>query len=242
MASEDAALCGADEESERRLARWRGKWQSRTTSWHLDGTHPALATYLHGGLILAPGARVLLPLCGASDDLLGLAADGFDVVGVDGAPEARDAYVAARGATVEGDAVTLPDGTLLRYHVGDFFDAGAPAALGVFDGAFDRGGLVAVAPDLRPRYAARLAELVRGAMLLVAVEHGPFDGGKLGPPFSIPEAEARALFAGTFRVDLLKREDRLVAEPAWAERGCTEFFETTYLLTRLGPEDTRYAP
>ena len=31
---------------------------------------------------------------------------------------------------------------------------------------------------------------------------------------------------------VLKREDRMPLEPAWRERGCDYFFETTYLLTR----------
>ena len=31
---------------------------------------------------------------------------------------------------------------------------------------------------------------------------------------------------------MLKREDRMPEEPAWRERGCDYFFETTYLLTR----------
>ena len=31
---------------------------------------------------------------------------------------------------------------------------------------------------------------------------------------------------------VLNREDRMPLEPAWRERGCDYFFETTYLLTR----------
>ncbi|KAK7230873.1 thiopurine S-methyltransferase [Aureococcus anophagefferens] len=108
------------------------------------------------------------------------------------------------------------------FKVGDFLGL-APGDLGGrFDGAFDRGGLVAVEPADRRAYAATLADLVRGWVLLaVAVEHPPFDGGKLGPPFAVPEDAVHELFDGAFDVALLEREDRMDAEPAWRERGAT---------------------
>ena len=103
-----------------------------------------------------------------------------------------------------------------------------------FDAAFDRGGLVAVVPADRAAYAATLRRLIRpgGRVLFVSVEHPPFGDGRLGPPHSIDEAELRVLVEDHFDVEQLSREDRMDLEPHWAERGCSYFFETTYLLTR----------
>ncbi len=72
------------------------------------------------------------------------------------------------------------------------------------DAAFDRGGLVAVAPDDRKAYAAVLKRLVRpgGRVLFVSVEHPPFEGGKLGPPHSIERAEVDRLFAEHFEIEV----------------------------------------
>ena len=94
--------------------------------------------------------------------------------------------------------------------------------------------MVAVAPDDREAYAAVLKRLVRpgGRVLFVSVEHPPVEGGKLGPPHSIERAEVDRLFSADFEIEVLKREDRMPVEPAWKERGCDYFFETTYLLTR----------
>ena len=121
---------------------------------------------------------------------------------------------------------------------GDFLAlAGEPDAAGPkFDGAFDRGGLVAVALEDRPTYAATLGALLKpgGKVLLVLVEHPPFSGGVLGPPHSITAPEVARLFRRFFAIEVVKREDRIDAEPAWKERGCDAFFETTYLLTRSG--------
>ena len=94
---------------------------------------------------------------------------------------------------------------------------------------------MAVAPSDREAYAAVLKRLVRpgGRVLFVSVEHPPFEGGKLGPPHSIERAEVDRLFsADDWEITMLKREDRMPVEPAWHERGCDYFFETTYLLTR----------
>ena len=87
---------------------------------------------------------------------------------------------------------------------------------------------------LARRYAATLRRLIKpgGRVLFVSVEHPPFADGRLGPPHSIDETELRALFEDHIDVEQLSREDRMPLEPGWAERGCSFFFETTYLLTR----------
>ena len=92
---------------------------------------------------------------------------------------------------------------------GDFLDFGKAAAnkfgLGNFDACFDRGGLVAVQPEDRPKYAANLAELLRpgGKLLLVATEHDP----TFGPPHDVDEKEVRKLLGKDFEVQLLSREE-----------------------------------
>ena len=96
--------------------------------------------------------------------------------------------------------------------------------------AQDRGGLVAVNPTDRPKYAANLKELLApgGKLLLVAVEHEP----SFGPPHSLSEAEVRALLGDAFEVKVLGREDKMAVEPVWKARGATSFDEVTYLCTR----------
>jgi thiopurine S-methyltransferase len=117
---------------------------------------------------------------------------------------------------------------------GDFlkFDGAAAAKLSFanFDAAFDRGGLVAVDPSDRPRYARNLSELLAagGRLLLVATEHAP----AFGPPHHVDEAEVRKLLGKHFDITVLSREDRMQAEPHWKERGATSFDEITYMCVR----------
>ena len=155
------------------------------------------------------------------------------------APIGAEAPTAAHGALRLRTAVS-PDepAAELRAVEGDFFalTRAAADALGLprFGAAFDRGSLVAIAPDDRAAYAATLSGLMApgGRVLLVTVEHDPFEGGKLGPPYEVTEASVRALFGEHFAVELLQWEDRIEREPAWRQHGCTRFAEAAYLLTR----------
>ena len=52
-----------------------------------------------------------------------------------------------------------------------------------------------------------------------------------GPPFSVDEAQVRALYAGRREVTRLESVDRLGDESRLAERGLTQLQEHAFLLT-----------
>lgn len=124
---------------------------------------------------------------------------------------------------------------------GDFLKLGPgeAEALVPFDAAFDRGGLVAVAPADRVQYANVMAGLIApgGRVLLVVCEHEPFHGGKLGPPFQLTESEVHELFASNFDIKLACREDTIDEPPGGMRgRGVDHFYECVYMLTRRSPK------
>jgi thiopurine S-methyltransferase len=53
-----------------------------------------------------------------------------------------------------------------------------------------------------------------------------------GPPFSVPEAEVRALHGEWWDIDVLDRRDVLAKEPHFAERGVSRMDTVAYLMTR----------
>jgi thiopurine S-methyltransferase len=82
---------------------------------------------------------------------------------------------------------------------GDFFDLDEIATDGRFDAVFDRASLVAIDPTLRTDYVQVMRKLIRpgGKILLVVIERmsGNEEEDKTaGPPFSVPEAQVRALY------------------------------------------------
>jgi len=119
---------------------------------------------------------------------------------------------------------------------GDFLALGTTdtQALGGFDAAWDRGSMVAVLPEVREQYIKVMAEMMApdGKVLLLTVEHDPFQDGILGPPFSILESDLLELCKDTFDVKQLARMDTLQENPRMKERGATMYFEGVYLLSR----------
>jgi thiopurine S-methyltransferase len=91
---------------------------------------------------------------------------------------------------------------------------------------------VALPPDMRRRYAARMAELLAPGNpgLLLTLE---YDQDRMsGPPFSVPVDEVHELFDPAFEVELLSREDVLPASPRFGEKGLKTLHESAFRLTR----------
>jgi thiopurine S-methyltransferase len=187
---------------------WIARWREGRTGFH-EGRPNALLE--HHVAQLAGRRRVLVPLCGKSEDLVFLVASGHEVVGVELAEQAVRAFFDEHRLT---PSIT-PRGSLVEYRagaisllVGDMF-ATTPALIGPIDALYDRAALVALPPELRPRYVAQLSTLVPAGApgLIVTLE---YDQRRVnGPPFAVLEPELRSLYAGRV-IDLL--EERTAPE------------------------------
>lgn len=192
---------------------WFERWREGRIGFHEGRPNELLARHVAR---LGEGRRVLVPLCGKAHDLAYLAARGHDVVGVELVEDAVRAFfdehgiapsVARRGGYVVYEAAPI---TIL---VGDFF-AATRADVGAVDALYDRAAIVALPAELRVRYAARVRVLLPpGAPGLVVT----FEGREGGPPFAVPEAELRDLYAG-LAVELVDEvaRDAPVVERCWA--------------------------
>jgi thiopurine S-methyltransferase len=198
---------------------WLERWQRNEIGFHQPAPHKGLARHW-ATLVLAPGSRVFVPLAGKSLDMIWLAAQGHEVVGIELAAEAVRAFAAENGPVARVD---------LRQ--GDLFGLD-PAALGPIDAVFDRASLVALPPPLRRRYAAKLAELSPPGTrtLLVTME---YDQSRMnGPPHAVHEHEVQALFGATHEIALLERDGALEDFPRFAQRGVEALSEAYFRLTR----------
>lgn len=183
-------------------AFWHEKWRDNQIAFHEPQTNGLLRDYLDR-LALGPDARVFLPLCGKTRDIAFLCAQGLKVLGV----ELSEAAVAQLFEDLELVPEIRSDGALTLYSAGpvsvfagDFFALSA-AQLGPVDAVYDRAALVALPPDMRARYATHLTSVTGAArQLLISLEYDPTTMD--GPPFSVPEAEIRALYGARFGVTL----------------------------------------
>lgn len=205
---------------------WHERWESGRTGFHLARTNPWLEAYADR---LGEPGRILVPLCGKSLDLAWLAAHGWQVTGVELSPIAARACFEDAGLTParrphgaftawEAEGLTVLEGDALLLE-----DDG-------FDAVWDRAATIALPPDLRARYAARLAGRVRpgGRMLLVTLDYPQEE--QPGPPFSVPEGEVERLYDGAF--ERLRLGAVVGAEGGRPDWRVSRIEEQGWLLTR----------
>ena len=211
---------------------WHSRWRDNAIAFHKSDVNQYLERYVDR-LALAEGAEVLVPLCGKSVDMHWLAARGYRVAGVELSGIAIRDFFAEQGiaaASHREGAFEVTQGAGIRLLRGDFFDL-EPTHTGGVAAVYDRAALIALPAATRRRYVERLLALIpaEAPILLLTFE---YPAGEIeGPPFSVDEAEVRALFAGGRRVERLESLDRLADERALAERGLTRLTEHAFLVT-----------
>jgi thiopurine S-methyltransferase len=183
---------------------WRARWEAGQIGFHEGRPNRYLERH---AARLGSGQRVLVPLAGKAHDLAFLAGRGHDVIGVELSELAGRAFFHEHGLVPReeprGEFLWLSSGGIQLF-IGDFF-AATRELLGPCDAFYDRAAIVALPADWRERYVSRLRSLVpdHAPGLVVTFE---YDQSQMsGPPFDVPEAEVRRLFAGT-TVELLARE------------------------------------
>ncbi len=212
---------------------WHQRWREGRIGFHHDAPMPLLLEHWPR-LALAPGRRVLVPLCGKSLDLLWLAAQGHRVLGVELSPLAIAQFLEENALQAE-----IHDSALGRHYrsgqieliEGDAF-ALDEATLAGCDAVYDRAAIIALPPDLRRRYAATVyARLPRGcAGLMITLEYPQAE--KDGPPFSVQEPEVRALLEPDWQVEVAERRDILATQPSFQEQGVSALDTVVYALRR----------
>jgi thiopurine S-methyltransferase len=175
-------------------------WHKRWATGQIGGFHEGapnvhLVTHLAR---LGPARRVLVPLCGKSEDLTFLAAQGHQVIGVELVESAVQAFFEAHQVTPEvskAGPFTCYRAQQVTIFAGDFF-AATGERLGGVDALYDRAAIIALPEPMRADYARHVRALMpAGSPGLVITFEYP-QALLAGPPFSVPEAELRGHYAG----------------------------------------------
>ena len=207
---------------------WLSRWESGQTGWHQAGGSSALRKFWPG---IAPGSRVLVPLCGKSPDLLWLSQQGCHVTGVELSEIAAQAFFDEAGIRFE---LSKTNGFSyfrgLEQNVtivcGDYFRFSDQP----FDALYDRASLVALPPNLRPLYIQHTKSLLKpdARQLLLTLE---YDKSKsLGPPFSVMPDEVKRYWGGLRRV--ADRSDSGKSLTKFKDAGVREVIEAVWIAAK----------
>lgn len=213
---------------------WLRKWEKQEIGFHQQDTNPYLLNYWPG-LKLAPGSPVLVPLCGKSQDMLWLRAQGHPVLGVELSPLAVESFFAENELTAnqsEQNGLNHYETDGLVVLQGDFFALTA-GLLQNIKAVFDRAALVALPEASRRRYAEHLLNnLPADAKILLVVFE--YDQTKMdGPPFSVTEQEIHQLYDDQCTVTLLYSQDMIAENPQFKARGLEHLQEKVYLIETI---------
>jgi len=210
---------------------WHERWRQNLIGFHQGEINPHLKAYWPR-LRLYSGDPVFVPLCGKTRDMIWLREQRHPVLGVELSPIAVGDFFkenALQAVPRQEGPFTVHEADELTLFCGDFFDL-QPGQLASVRGVYDRASLIALPPAMRPRFVARLREILPAPlpMLLITLEYGQEQMG--GPPFSVEEQEVRALYEADWSVQLLCTEDVLASEAKFRDRGLSHLYEKVYLL------------
>lgn len=177
---------------------WHARWAQQQIGFHQPDGHPMLARHWPT-LAPAPDARVLVPLCGKTPDMLWLARRGHAVTGFELDDRAARDFFTEHDLHAQAERVE----SFTRYRagridiwVGDFFAADSHT-VGRFGYFYDRAALIALPPAMRDAYIKQLFSLLdaRARGLLITLDYD--QNAMQGPPFAVPDSEVRTHFAQT---------------------------------------------
>lgn len=212
---------------------WHRRWQKNEIGFHQERINLHLQSFWPS-LDIKPPATVFVPLCGKSKDMVWLAEQGFEVLGIELSTIAIEDFFKENKLTPKIETGPL----FKRYRSeritlleGDFFDLQA-TDLDQVGAVYDRASLIAFPPDMRPRYTRHLCSLLPAGTLtlLISLEYPEHEMN--GPPFSVHEGEVQQLFATEMHIEKLRELDVLQENPRFIQRGLSALREKVYKLTR----------
>ncbi|UOB25651.1 thiopurine S-methyltransferase [Pseudomonas orientalis] len=204
---------------------WRDRWARNQIGFHLPEVNPYLQRYW-SQLGVAGGAKVLVPLCGKSLDLVWLASQGYHVMGVELSEQAVEAFFSEQGLAPQisqRGGFKVYQTSLIEVWCGDFFALDAQSVADC-SALYDRAALIALPPLMRAQYTERLNALLgSGAKgLLITLDYDQMR--KAGPPFAVSDDEVHVLLGGHWALDRLEEQD--IQGESWK-------FERVYRLTKV---------
>lgn len=226
-----------------RVAEWSSRWNDGRIGFHRTKVTAVLIDNVKTLTKGKAGQRIVVPLCGKSLDMLWLADQGHNVVGIEAVPQACEEFF--KESNLEYAVTEVPgiaDGKLYKSGCGriqiyccDIFLLNENI-LGQYDVILDRGSLVAIYPEDRERYVTLMKSLLKedGKMLLMVVEYDWNERKKKGPPRPFFRNDLDKLYSDWCEMEEIDRSDMIPMNPDRFQKewGLSELWNIWYLVRR----------
>ena len=208
---------------------WQQRWKSNQIGFNQLQPNPLLELYFPR-LNLKPNSRIFVPLCGKSIDMLWLANQHHEIIGVELSPIACEAFFNSSQVSphiIQTDKFTVYQHSNITLISGDFFDLNKKI-LGQVDAVYDRAALIALPEDLRRRYASFLISLLKPKTPMLLISNSYHQNEMEGPPFSVSEQEIHALYGEHYGIAKLHDESASMIPEHLKAKGLTSASEQVY--------------
>ena len=209
---------------------WHNRWQEKRIGFHQPDVNPLLTKYLKE-LNLPANSRIFTPLCGKSVDMIWLAEQGFDIVGIELVESAAQAFFIENDISYtikphsKNSDIKCYQGTLsgqtIALWAADIFTL-TSHDIGHVDAVYDRAALIAMPPELRLQYSQQVCSLSQNSpQLLLTLNYDQNE--RAGPPFSISPEQIQQYYSAYYQIYQLEEESSIlnaapemaVTEPVW---------------------------
>ena len=209
---------------------WHSRWQEKRIGFNQSAVNPLLMSYFKQ-LNLPAGSRVFVPLCGKSIDMAWLAAQGYDVVGVELVETAVQEFFTEQNISptvhqhADNPAIKYYQGQLsgqtITLWVADIF-ALTTEDIGSVNAVYDKAALIALPADMRVQYSAQMYQLSANApQFIITLTYD--QSKKAGPPFSISSEQIQQYYGDNYHISELTSEptsigsapELMVTEHVW---------------------------
>jgi thiopurine S-methyltransferase len=188
-------------------ALWLQFWRDRRTDFH-QKTVNQLLTRFWPNLQPDLGSRVFVPLCGKSLDMIWLAKQGHEVIGVELSPVAVKAFFRENHLQPSKRRVgkfMLWKAGRISILCGDYFSL-VSTDLGLIGTVYDRAALTALPEDIRKLYVAHLRLLLPRNVKVFLLTAEDVEATESSDSADSIDAEINSLFATDFDIDLMHVE------------------------------------
>lgn len=213
-------------------AFWLERWQLNQIGFHNDDINQHLKQNW-SSLELSSNSKVFVPFCGKTKDLLWLRQQGHHVIAVELSLIAVEAFFSENQLPVSRSRVgefELFEADGIQIYCGDFFKLPTDILDGI-QTVYDRASLVALPPEMRVQYAAKMQDFLSTHTQILLVAFDYLQHEMQGPPFSVGATEIADLFGDWCNVKHLYSEDIGDKEPHFKAKGLSLIHEEVYLLT-----------
>ena len=209
---------------------WHNRWQEKRIGFHQPDVNPLLTKYLKE-LNLPANSRIFAPLCGKSVDMIWLAKQGFDIVGIELVESAVQAFFIENDISYtikphsKNSDIKCYQGTLsgqtIALWAADIFTL-TSHDIGHVDAVYDRAALIAMPPELRLQYSQQVCSLSQNSpQLLLTLNYDQNE--RAGPPFSISPEQIQQYYSAHYQIQQLEEKSSIlnaapemaVTEPVW---------------------------